>query len=86
MLIIAEQILATNPCSRYTEKYIREICGDGLTPKEIADLDIPVGDRCWVLGHVVPSAVWGEFQKLSSSFSEELHALLEYLKKEGDEK
>ena len=82
MLITADQILATHPCSRYTRKYIREACGNGLTPREVADLHIPVGDRVWVLGHAVPNTVWERFQKLYSNFPEELQALLKYIEEQ----
>lgn len=44
--ITAEQVLAWGPC--YAKSRVRELVGDGLTPREILDLDIPPADRLWV--------------------------------------
>ncbi|KKN05260.1 hypothetical protein LCGC14_1089040 [marine sediment metagenome] len=83
MLITAEQVLAMKPCSEYTEEIIRANHGEhGITPREIAELDIPIGDRVWVVGQLVPVNVWAEIQRLYTDFSEELQALLKYIEEQ----
>lgn len=55
MLVTAKQVIAMNPCSDYSHEGIRERHGEnGVTPKQIAEFDIPPEDRFWVLIRLVP--------------------------------
>jgi hypothetical protein len=48
--ITASQIIFWCPCNRYPDGRVRQLVpGQGLTPLEIAALDIPHADRVWVL-------------------------------------
>ena len=53
MKITVDQIMAWGPCSPYTDARVRELVGDGLTPREIAALDIPPEDRFWALTNLL---------------------------------
>ena len=53
MKITVDQIMEWEPCSPYTDARVRELVGDGLTPREIAGLGIPPEDRFWVLIHLL---------------------------------
>jgi len=53
MKITVDQIMAWGPCPGYTESRVRELVGNGLTPREIAALDIAQEDRFWVLVHLL---------------------------------
>jgi len=46
-----DDIMALRPCSEYTRSRVEELWAgrDGLTAREIAALDIPIGDRTWAL-------------------------------------
>ena len=48
-MITVEQIMTFMPCSDYLEPRVRELIGDGKTPLEILNLDIPAMDRLWVV-------------------------------------
>ena len=48
-LITADMILSWNPCNKYPKEQIHKLCGDGLTARQIAELDIPIRDRIWIL-------------------------------------
>lgn len=49
MMITVEQIMAWEPCEDYNKMRVRGLIGDGKTPLEILDLDIPPEDRIWCL-------------------------------------
>lgn len=51
MLITVDQIMnfCPAPCAEYPRERVAELIGDGKTPLEILDLDIPIQDRFWVL-------------------------------------
>ena len=50
MRITADQIISWRPCYRYPDDRVHALVpGLGLTPLEIAALDIPHADRVWVL-------------------------------------
>lgn len=49
MNITVEMVQSWEPCDEYPEARLRELLGDGITPLEVAELDIPVGDRVWAL-------------------------------------
>ena len=50
MLITADQIISWRPCPDYPDGRVRQLVpGQGLTPLEIAALEIPHADRVWVL-------------------------------------
>jgi len=50
MLITADQIISWRPCPRYPDDRVHQQGpAIGLTPLEIAALDIPHADRVWVL-------------------------------------
>jgi len=49
MIITTEQIMSWNPCDRYNEGIVSDLIGDGKTPLEIAELEITIKDRLWVL-------------------------------------
>ena len=49
MIITTEQIMSWNPCDRYNESIVSGLIGDGKTPIEITELEIPIEDRLWVL-------------------------------------
>jgi len=50
MRITADQIISWCPCNRYPDDRVRQLGPVmGLTPLEIAALDIPHADRVWVL-------------------------------------
>lgn len=56
-IVTAEEVIAMNPCSAYTDdnhRRIRDAHGpDGITIETIAQLDISVSDRIWVLFRVL---------------------------------
>ena len=47
--IIVSAIMAARPCEGYPESRVRALVGDGLTPRQLAALDIPAEDRLWAL-------------------------------------
>jgi len=50
MLITADQIISWRPCPRYPDDRVHQLGpAIGLTPLEIAALDIPHADRVWLL-------------------------------------
>jgi len=49
MIITTEQIMSWRPCGRYDESIVSGLIGDGKTPLEIAELEITIEDRLWVL-------------------------------------
>jgi hypothetical protein len=49
MKITVKQIMDWEPCEEYPESRVIELVGDGKTPLEICDLDIPAEDKLWVL-------------------------------------
>ena len=49
MIITTEQIMAWSSCDRYNESIVSDLIGDGKTPLEIAELEITIEDRLWVL-------------------------------------
>jgi len=53
MKITVDQIMEWEPCPPYTDARVRELVGDGLTPREIAALDIPPEDRFWALTNLL---------------------------------
>ncbi len=48
-MITVKQIMKWKPCPEYPKKRVIELIGDGKTPLEICDLNIPSEDRLWVL-------------------------------------
>ena len=49
IIITPEMVENWKPCPKYNLERLRELGGDGLTPSQIAKLDIPFADRMWVL-------------------------------------
>ena len=51
MKITVNKIVALNPCSEYPRERITELFGDReyLTPREVAELKIPIEDRLWAV-------------------------------------
>lgn len=52
-----EDILALNPCDRYTAgdaALLRRLVGDGLTARGLSELGISHADRIWVLTRLAP--------------------------------
>ena len=49
MIITTEQIMSWSSCDRYNESIVSDLIGDGKTPLEIAELEITIEDRLWVL-------------------------------------
>jgi len=47
--ITVQQIMEWKPCYRYPEEKVQEIIGNGKTPLEILELDLPVRDKFWLL-------------------------------------
>ena len=53
MIVTTDMIMVARPCPGYSCERVRALVGDGLTPRQIAGLDVPVLDRLWVLSYVV---------------------------------
>lgn len=51
MMITTDAIMAAMPrsCRGYTRERVAGMIGDGVTPRQLAELDIPVADRLWGL-------------------------------------
>jgi hypothetical protein len=69
MKITADMIIEWEPCESYTPEMIREGIGDGKTPLEICDLNIPAGDKLWVLlrEEIIPAK---DLHELACQFAE----------------
>jgi hypothetical protein len=48
-VITVELVMSWGPCDDYPESRVRDLFGDGLTPLQVCDLDIPAKDRLWLL-------------------------------------
>jgi len=70
MKITVEMVLSWSPCDDYSESRLRELLGDGLTPLEVAALDIPIEDRIWALLHE-PVFTLGVLRLLACDFAAE---------------
>jgi len=70
MKITVEMVLSWSPCDDYSESRLRELLGDGLTPLEVAALDIPIEDRIWALLHE-PVFTLGVLRQLACDFAAE---------------
>ena len=49
MIITVKQIMEWGPCDEYSEDRVASLVGDGMTPRDILDLKIPLEDRLWVV-------------------------------------
>ena len=47
--VTTEYVMLLEPCSEYTRERVSELLGDGLTPLQVIDLDIPAPDHLWVV-------------------------------------
>jgi len=53
VIVTAEQILSWSPCPEYPESRVRQLVGAGVTPRQVAEADLPAEDRYWVLCHLL---------------------------------
>ena len=51
MIVTTELIMSWDPC--YTAFHVRELVGAGVTPRQVAEADLPAEDRYWVLCHLL---------------------------------
>jgi hypothetical protein len=51
--VTVDAVMAAEPCHEYPRERVEALVGDGLTPREVAGLDIPVEDRLWTLIFIV---------------------------------
>ena len=74
MKITTELLMSWKPCRSYTREIVSSLLGDGKTPLEICDGDIPGQDCEWVLlrPEIIPEP---ELHELACKFAE--HALLD---------
>src|SRR5690606_9270484 len=56
-LATPELIMQHRPCPDYPRERVRELLGDGLTPREYTSLPIPAADRWWGMSRVWPEGV-----------------------------
>jgi len=47
--ITVREIMKLGPCSYYSEEKVTDLIGEGKTPLEILDLEIPKSDKFWLL-------------------------------------
>jgi len=47
--ITVREIMKLSPCSYYSEEKVTDLIGEGKTPLEILDLEIPKSDKFWLL-------------------------------------
>jgi hypothetical protein len=61
--ITSEMIMSWYPCENYSEDRARLLIGDGLTPLEICDLDLPAIDILWILlrKEIIPEKILSLF-------------------------
>jgi hypothetical protein len=79
MLITPEMVMAAGPCSDWTEERVRAVLGDGMTPREIAELEeVYLADRAWALWSCLPKAVTYPCSMLCVTRSLDLPAVVEY--------
>jgi hypothetical protein len=48
-VVTVTAIMDAKPCRGYTRERVAELVGEGMTPRQIAGLDIPAKDRLWCL-------------------------------------
>lgn len=55
MKITVEMVMAERPCKNYPPERVAELWAgrESLAPTEIAQLEIPAGDRAWLLGRLL---------------------------------
>lgn len=90
-LITAEEVIAMKPCLEYTEEIIRANHGpDGITARQIAELDMPILHRVWVLRRLVPHDVRHDCISRNACgpsgymFTGEAAALVDYLEQHDE--
>lgn len=57
MKITIDKVMACEPCSDYPRKRVRELFGNrkSVTPREVAESDLPIKDRIWLLCKLAPN-------------------------------
>jgi len=54
MKITVDMIMSHVPCDDWPRERVKDVIGDGLTAREVADSEITLQDKHWVLWHCLP--------------------------------
>jgi len=76
-MIRANDVMSWDPCRGYSRETVERMVGDGVTPRQIADMDIPIGDRIWALLHVHSDLFdWSGLHLIACDFADQALALI----------